>query len=185
MRVPTAAPPCVLIVEETAALRDLLETVLDDAGYAVLSACSLSDAATLLATRPCDLLLIDLTAPPAADPFAAVRALRDQAAPRPVGLLTTWTLSAAEAERQGFAFLVPMPFDLDRLLFAVAASIAQPLSPDQERQAHVVHRYFAALEARDWDALLALCTNDIRYVLPTPAPFATTLHGQAAFRAYT
>ena len=183
MRQPAASPTCVLIVAETLAIRDLLETVLDDAGYAVRCAGSLHDAPALLATQPCDLLLLELSAPPPDDPFAAVRALRDRAAPRPVGLLTTWTLSAAEAERQGFAFLAPMPFDLDRLLLAVAVRIAQPLSPDQERQAHVVRRYFAALEARDWDALLALCMDDIRYVLPTPAPFATTLHGQAAFRA--
>jgi len=179
------SPARVLIVAETPDLRDLLETVVDDAGYAVLSARSLHDALTLLATRPVDLLLVHLSAPSAADPFAAVRTLRDRVAPCPVGLVSAWPVAAEAAERHGFAFLVPMPFDLDRLLLAIAASIAHPLSPDQERQAHVVRRYFAALEARAWDALLALCTDDICYVLPTPAPFATTLQGQAAFRAYT
>ncbi len=185
MSQPAASSACVMIVVETPAIRDLLETVLDDAGYAVRCAPSLHDAPALLATQPCDLLLLELSAPPADDPFAAVRALRAQAAPRPVGLVTAWHVTPEEAERHGFAFLVPMPFDLDRLLLAVATSIARPLNAAQERQVHVVRRYFAALEARDWDALLALCADDVRYVLPTPAPFATTLQGTTAFRAYT
>ncbi len=183
-----SAPPRVVIVEEVPALYDLLETVLDEAGYEVLGTRTLGDAPTLITRQDFDLLLVDLSARPAGDPFGSVRPLRERAAPRPVGLISGWPVSAEEAEEadhQGFAFLVPMPFDLDRLLFAVAASIARPLHPEQERQAQVVRRYFAALEARDWDALLTLCTDDIGYVLPGPAPFATTLHGNAAFRSYT
>ncbi len=185
MSVPWSAPAHVVIVEETPEIRDLLAAVLGDAGYEARFARSADEAHALLATQPCDLLLADLSARPGDDPFASVRALRRQAAPRPVGLITRWAVTAGEAERQGFAFLAPMPFDLDRLLLAIATSIALPLGPAQERQAHIVRQYFAALEAHAWDALLALCADDIRYVLPDPAPFATTLRGKAAFRAYT
>ena len=45
--------------------------------------------------------------------------------------------------------------------------------------------YVAALGARDWDALVALCTDEVIYHLPGEVPFAGTISGKAAFRAYT
>lgn len=178
-------PPRLLIVEEDAALREFLAALLQGARFDVAAATTGEEALRLLATHPADLLLVDLGRPQPSDPFAAARPLRERAAPRPVGLLTTGAVAAEDARRAGFAFLLPMPFDIDALLLRLAVSLARPLSPLQQRQAQVVRHYFAALGVRDWDALVALCTEDVAYVLPPPAPFAATVRGSAAFRAYT
>ena len=76
------------------------------------------------------------------------------------------------------------PFDLETLLTSIAACLNIPLTPEQARQAHVIQAYFAALSARAWDALLALCTDEVLYSLPD-SPFACTIRGKAAFRTYT
>ena len=180
-----AAPPRVLIVEDDPTLRELLALVLRDEGYEPLVAASPVEALALLATEPCHLIVTDLFAHPADDPLASIRDLRERAAGRPVGVMTGRAIAAEEVTRAGFAFLTHKPFNLDHLLLHIAASLARPLSAAEKRQARVVRRYFAALGARDWDALLALCTDTLTYVLPGPAPFAATVRGHAAFRAYT
>ncbi|MDQ2831910.1 MAG: nuclear transport factor 2 family protein [Chloroflexota bacterium] len=180
-----AAPSRVLLVEDDPTLRELLALVLRDEGYAARVAASPVEACALLATQPCHLVVTDLFAHAADDPLGSIRALRERAAGRPVGVMTGRAITADAVAQAGFAFLVHKPFNLDHLLVHIAASLAPPLSAPQKRQARVVRRYFAALAARDWDALLALCTDTITYVLPGPAPFAATVRGQAAFRAYT
>ena len=174
-----------LIVEEDTAVREFLELILRDAGYEVLVAASPSEARALLAAQPVDLLLVDLGVRRVDDPFGSARELHAQAGGRPVGLLAHWHGAEGDARRQGFAFLVPMPFDINDLLLRIAASLALPLSPAQQRQGRVVEQYFAALSAHDWDRLVDLCTETVVYVLPPPAPFAATVQGKAALRAYT
>ncbi len=180
-----ASPPRVLIVEDDPTLRALLALVLRDEGYEALVAASRAEALTLLATQPCHFVVTDLFPHAGDGPLSSIHELRARAQGRPVGVMTGRAIAAAEVARAGFAFLVHKPFNLDHLLLNIATSLAQPLSAVQKRQARVVRRYFAALTARDWDALLALCTDTLTYVLPGPAPFAATVQGHAAFRAYT
>ena len=107
-----------------------------------------------------------------------------QAHPIPVGVISGWKLQEEEVRQRGFACLVRKPFDLEALLTSIAACLQIPLTPEQARQAPVVQAYFAALSARAWDALLALCTDEVLYSLPD-SPFAGTIRGKAAFRTYT
>jgi ketosteroid isomerase-like protein len=98
----------------------------------------------------------------------------------------TWPLSAAEAQRAGFAFVLWLPCELEDLLSLVAEALHHSFTAEQERQADVVRRYLAAQAAEDWESLLALCLPDVRYY-PAPASVGTTarrLQGQTALRAY-
>ncbi len=175
-------PPCILIVDDDEATREVLEIVLSEAGYSTLMATSLEDALAAMAMERVDLILTDLDQPPPRESSENLWTLREQAGKRPIGAMSGWSESVEELKGQGFAFLLRKPFDLDDLLLNVARSLVAPVSPEQ---ASVVHAYFAALTAHDWDKLLALCTDTITYVLPTPVPFSATVQGKAALRAYT
>ena len=85
---------------------------------------------------------------------------------------------------QGFAFLLQKPFDLDDLLITLANALRQPLTAEQERQAEVIGRYCAAINAKDLDTCLALCTEDVRIFPPAGTPFEGPVEGRAAYRAH-
>lgn len=48
----------------------------------------------------------------------------------------------------------------------------------------MVQAYFAALNARDWEALATLCTDHVTHTLPADLPLAGTICGKAAFLTY-
>lgn len=180
--------PPVLVVDDDAGLTEVITTILADEGYAVEAVTSTQEAVQLFATRgpaACCLVLSDSFVRPRTDPYAWLDLLRTHTVAPIVIVSGIEAHVYADHCARGFAAVLPKPFDLDSLLLCVATVLARPLDPVQERQAQVVQQYFAALTARDWDALLALCTEDITYVLPRPAPFAGTVQGKAAFRAYT
>ncbi len=181
----SAAPPRVLVIDDDPDLRDALRLLLEDAGYEIAVAASRADAFAQIDTATFQCILTDAFARAPGDALDSIRPLVERARPTPVGLLTGWRLPQEEIGRAGVAFVATNPFDLDQLLASVAAAIAVPLTPEQQRQAVVVRTYFAALTARDWDALADLCTDDVTYVLPGDTPFSGTVAGQAAFRAYT
>ncbi len=178
-------PPCILIVDDDEATRELLEIVLDEAGYTTLLATSRDDARAVMAMERVDLILTDLSHPLPLTASDGLQALLAHAGQRPVGIMSGWNGSAEELQSHGFAFVIRKPFDLDDLVLSVARALVMPVRAEHDPQASVVHAYFAALTAHDWETLLALCTDTITYVLPTPVPFSATLHGKAAFRAYT
>lgn len=181
----SAAPPRVLVIDDDPDIRDALRLLLEDVGYEIAVAASRADALAQIDTATFQCILTDAFARTPDGALDSIRPLVERAQPTPVGLLTGWRLSPEDIERAGVAFVATKPFDLDQLLASVAAAIATPLTPERQRQAAVVHAYFAALTARDWDALVALCTDDVTYVLPGESPFSGTIAGKAAFRAYT
>ncbi len=175
----------ILVAEDNADLRETLSAVLEDYGYGVEAAASLDEALALVDRKSFDLILSDLFANEEVDRLHAVAQLRERAFPTPIGLVTGWKVSEPEAVSRGFAWVLQKPFDVDQLVTEVAAQLELPLDAEQERQAHVARAYFAALSARDWNALAGLCADDVTYVLPPPAPFAQEIHGKEAFRRYT
>ena len=60
---PSPPLPTVLVVDDEAALRRVLERALTRAGYRVIAAASAETAYALLATEPADALLIDIHLP--------------------------------------------------------------------------------------------------------------------------
>jgi CheY-like chemotaxis protein len=175
-----------LIIEANPDIRDLLNVLLNEEGYAVHFASSLFEALPLVDEWVFQLILADLFIDRSRHSLAQANTLRLRARLTPMGLMTTQNLSAAEVKRLGFAFLLHMPFDLEHLLATIAATLQSPLDQEQQRQAQVVERFFEALNARSLETLLALCTDDLMYYPPAYSAFtrAGKLTGKAAYRDY-
>lgn len=180
-----AGQPRLLVVEDDQDIQEALHLLFADAGYDVTVVSSLAEALAFLDSTTFQLIITDSFAQTPVTIVSSLQPLLERAHPTPVGILTAWQFSAEEAEQAGFAFLATKPYDLDQLLALVAAALEIPLTPGQEHQAPTVREYFAALTARDWDAFVDLCTDDVTYVLPGNTPFSGTIVGKAAFRKYT
>ncbi|MBF6590573.1 MAG: nuclear transport factor 2 family protein [Ktedonobacterales bacterium] len=178
-------PSRLLVVEDDPDISMVLRALLEEEGYAVDMAASLEAALALVDERVYALILTDAFSRQSDHVLASAQALVARARPTPVGLMTGWLVSAEEATRTGYSFLVPKPFSVQDLLASIAAAIEAPLTSEQQRLVPVVERYFSALSARDWDGLVALCTEDVKYVPPGDTPHATSIQGRDAFRAYT
>jgi CheY-like chemotaxis protein len=113
----------VLVVDDDAATRDVVATALAELAEPPYEVATAPDAAAALratATRPPDLVLLDLVLP-GGDGGAVVAACRRRpGAPAPVVLMTAAAvaLDAAAAELEAAAVLAK-PFDLDELLALV------------------------------------------------------------------
>jgi DNA-binding response OmpR family regulator len=139
------------------------DILLAEEGYSVVAVVSLLAALDELHKQVFDLILADVVGWRSEEPLGAVDALRAQAAPTPVALVTGWKLDDETIKARGFAGLISKPFDLNDLLAQVAECIERPLTPEQERQAEVARRYCAGIDAHDWAACVALCREEVRY----------------------
>ena len=152
-----------LIVEDDGDTRDILETILSEEGYTVSQVASPQEAMALLDEQVFHFVLTDLFADTADGSLESVETLRTHAHPTPIGVMTGWKVSPEEVQRAGFVCLIRKPFELDEALTAVAASLHFPLSPEQQRQAEVIERFYDAINARSWEDALALCTAQLAY----------------------
>ncbi len=158
----------VLIVEGDRDLNLLLTDLLHDAGYEAESAFSLEEALHKTNEQLYDLVLTDhLTEGPPAPGHRAslrlVRSLRQAYHPTPVGLLTTWPIDLSEAERDGFAFALRKPFDIDVVMQRVAACLNIALTPEQQQQEQHLRRLLQAVSQDDEATLRALCAPTVAY----------------------
>lgn len=112
-----------LIVEDSAEIRETLELMLTEEGYDVSMAPDLPHAFTILQTQAFNLVLTDLFTFSQIDPLQSVSALRARVAPVPIGVISGWPVDPEYAKRQGFAFLLMKPFELEELLACVAACL--------------------------------------------------------------
>jgi CheY-like chemotaxis protein len=179
---PERAP--LLVAEDDPDLRDILRDILSEEGYAVTPASSQAEALTCIDKATFALILTDLFEKPFNDPLASARLLQLHAFPTPVAVVTAWALDQRAVEEANLACVIPKPFDFQDLLGCITTTVDLRLSPDQERRAEIVRRYLAALDAQDWDTLLALCAPDVVFTRPSmplgPAP--RTLTGVAELR---
>lgn len=121
--------PELLLVEDDADLRDALLMLVTEEGYTAQEAGSQERALALVDAQVFDLILTDCLSNDGRDPLAGVAALRERAAPTPVGVMTGWPLSPEAVRAAGFAFLVTKPFDLDQLMLEIAAGVHAALRP--------------------------------------------------------
>ncbi len=177
--------PHILLVEDDADTRALIEQVLRDESYRVTSTTSLDAALRLVNTRVFDFVLTDTFRLSERDPLSSVEELLLLARPTPVGVMTAWNVSETDAKQRGFACLLLKPFELEAALTTLAACLNRPFTPEQEQQAEVIKRFFAAFEARDAEGCLTLCTEDITYYPPSTMniPFERKVSGKASYRA--
>jgi CheY-like chemotaxis protein len=177
--------PRILLVDDEIAILDAMQLLLEDVGYTVTRATSLAEALHLIQSHVFHCIITDLMNKSPEDQFRGVRILREQAIPIPVGIATAWPIPPAAYNIDDFAFVLAKPFDIDDLITLVSAAIAVPLTPQQTQEASLVTRYFTALNAKDWDALCALCHEEVVYILPHTTTYSQTIQGKSAFRTYS
>jgi DNA-binding response OmpR family regulator len=123
-----AQPPAgtLLVIDDQATIRDLLQEFLREEGYAVLTAGTIAQSCAALGTFQVDLMLSDAFRPSGeGDPWASLTRLHTAAPTTPLLIISAYPASsfAGYAER-GFAGVLPKPFNLDVL----AAAIRQALT---------------------------------------------------------
>jgi CheY-like chemotaxis protein/ketosteroid isomerase-like protein len=171
----------VLLVEDDVDLRATTELALAEQGYDVTSAASLDEALGHVDRATFWLILTDLFATSGADPLQSVEDLRARAQPTPIGVVTSWRLTAEEVAARGFAFLLPKPYELDELFARVASAATSQLPPERVWQEQAARSYFAALNRRDWQALASLCEPDVEYGPFEMPSFLPSLRQREAF----
>ena len=121
--------PLVLLAEDDAEMRRLLASTLRRRGYRVTEAASGTELCTRLFSDVDDgeelpAVVVSDVRMPGLTGLAALRGLRRRAWATPFVLITAWgdRLLHREAEDLG-AIVLDKPFDLDRLLAAVAGAV--------------------------------------------------------------
>jgi CheY-like chemotaxis protein len=125
-RAASTTRPVLLIVENTAAVAHVAAALLESEGYGVLLSSTLLPAEKALRVAPIALVIADSYAPTARAAIARLQPLRERAGTAPVLLFTAHRdLDSAEAVANGFAGLLPKPFDIDELLALVREALGQ------------------------------------------------------------
>ena len=174
-----------LCIEGDDDLRSALAEFVQELGFDAMTVSSAAEAFPLLEQLDFAVVLCDFRHGGSMDAsWTAAEEIRRYAAPVPVGIATGWPLRTDEWRERGFAFLLRKPFDPEEL-FTHLGHAAGPF-PVVDHQAQVIRGYFDALSRNDWDALAALCTEDVRYHLPGTQPrYCTTVSGREKFRDFS
>ena len=118
----------VLIVEDEFAIAGLLEMVLTDEGYRVLTAANGRQGLERLAEGPRPDLVISDYMMPVLDGAGLLRAMRESEAQRDIPCIVMSSMPEANVRERidGYAAFVRKPFDLDVLVQLVATILATP-----------------------------------------------------------
>jgi len=127
-------PGHILLVEDDAAIRDLVVEVLEDAGYAVTASVTPMEATRLLDQGNFDLVITDGFSTLPGSTFANTADVVRSAGPIPVALFSAHTHDLDVAKAAGFRDLITKPFDLDALVHQVKVLLDHPA----DRQHHDV-----------------------------------------------
>jgi two-component system, chemotaxis family, chemotaxis protein CheY len=110
---------CILTVDDSASMRQMISVTLKSAGYEVLQASCGQDALQMAKTRKADVVLTDINMPNM-DGLSLIRALRTLPNYRFTPILTLTTESGTEMKQQGKAAgasgWIVKPFNPDQLL---------------------------------------------------------------------
>ena len=124
-----------LVVDDDAAMRELVVSLLEDAGIQALSAGSAEEAVARLAESDCDVVLSDIRMPERSgiDLLAQIREVRPDT---PVVLMTAFGSidSAVEAMRAGAFDYVTKPFKRDALLVTLERALERRALEEENRR---------------------------------------------------
>jgi CheY-like chemotaxis protein len=109
-------PEHILLIEDDVLISDVVVTVLEEEGYAVVVCVTPLHAMTLLDRIGFDLVITDGFSSVPGAVFANTADLIQSAGVTPVALFSAHTLDPALARAAGFADLIAKPFDLDTLI---------------------------------------------------------------------
>lgn len=152
MRTGSGDLPPLLLIEPDQGLQALFTALLTEEGYDLVLANSFEEGFRLVEEQAVALVLADVWMGRTSQDLEHVHALRARVYPVPVALLTRVPLPTS-AKPEAFAFVLPLPFNLDACLSLIATTLNTPLSAEQHAQAQVVHQLAAAIEAGDLEAL--------------------------------
>jgi two-component system, chemotaxis family, chemotaxis protein CheY len=105
----------ILLVDDTAAVRDVVNLTLEDAGYAVLATALPVNAVVLLNEIDFDLVITDSYSSSPSGTFASTAAVLDAARATPVALFSAHRIDPTDAQAAGFRDVIAKPFDVDVL----------------------------------------------------------------------
>jgi DNA-binding response OmpR family regulator len=106
----------ILLIEDDESVRELIELMLSDSGYSVVSAPSRNDAIPLLEKSP-EIILMDRVMPGMdCEPFLSAARVQ---CPYARIILMSGNYDRLEAERLGIPNFIPKPFSTKELLQAV------------------------------------------------------------------
>jgi len=114
-----------LVVDDADALRNLMQVILESAGYTVVVTAVETDAVTLLQEVAFDLVISDSFSRQPSGGYASATDVLDAAEATPVTLFSAHRLELEAAKAAGFADLIKKPFDLDVLERQVRALLAR------------------------------------------------------------
>ena len=110
----------ILVVEDDAALRDLLATILEDAGYQVRSTANGRDALDALADERPELIVLDMQMPVLdGQGFRAAQTAHPDWRRIPVIIVSATRAFLAEEETLGASAVLEKPFNVEHLLALV------------------------------------------------------------------
>ncbi len=174
--------PELLLVEDHEDAAELLVTALDSRGFHVTAVFTNERALQVLEERAFDIVLTDLMVGThdLGEAWRRVDVLRHTTQPMPIGVLSGYRIEPAEVARRGLAFALVKPCAISDLLEQLSIALRLPsVSTDQDALARA---YFRELEGGNYEALGALCTEDVIYNLPlAPSPLPQLVAGRAAF----
>ena len=115
---PGTALQQILVVEDDAAVREVAESVLLDAGYVVRAVADGQAALQELTARRPDLILLDLGLPEM-DGWEVLARISEAGNPPPVVIMTAYSAVTSRAFDAGAAAAVLKPFDVNDLVSTV------------------------------------------------------------------
>jgi len=131
----TLTPGTILIIDDEAAIRESLETLLDLEGYAVRSAENGQEGLARIAERPFDLVLLDF-AMPDVNGIDLLREIRERDPQLSVIMITAYGTveNAVKAMQAGAVNFIQKPWDNEKLLADVRAVVARRRAEEENIQ---------------------------------------------------
>jgi len=125
-----ARRPCVLVVDDDAAMREMVACLLDRLGFDAQTAFDADEALFALQARPFHAVVCDLHMP-RRDGFSLARVAREMRPATPLVLMTSYGApgTAGEAERAGAGALLAKPFSSRQLGEALARAARASAPP--------------------------------------------------------
>src|SRR5579884_1557482 len=125
----------ILIIDDEAAIRESLETLLAIEGYNVEAARSAEEGLAMLAASPRDLVLLDFALPDR-NGIEVLEEIRDRDPGLPVIMITAYGTveNAVKAMQAGATNFIQKPWDNEKLLADVRASISRLRMEEENRQ---------------------------------------------------
>jgi DNA-binding NtrC family response regulator len=140
----------VLVIDDEEVMRDVLQTLLQRAGYAVHTAAGGAEGLALARSRPFDAVIVDVMMPDM-DGLQVLEALRDDDESLPVLVITAYASmdTAVRAMQRGAFDYITKPFKHEEVLAVLGNAIEQ-------RRLREENRHLRAEGARGLDTLSAI-----------------------------